>query len=327
MTVTSTPLIALSRKDHILDPIKHAVGVQLFLAHYGISSGRRPTMALLWEILAGFANLPYENLSKIIKFRRHGEDETQRLRLPEEVVEDHLRLHLGGTCFSLTFFLQTLLVHHGFACYPVMGDMRAGRNIHCALVVPLDQVKYLVDPGYLLRQPMALDPGKPRLYHTEFTGVELRFDPQTGAYEVFTFNRQEMKWRYRFVDWPTPPEEFLQHWQASFHRNSMHGLCLTRATADELIFIHKDFMRVTSLEGKRNVPIKRNYHETIHRLFGIAPEYVEQALAALRENMARETYGCSTNTFAGQAHCCGFVFGRGPASRSARAADSAVWLD
>jgi arylamine N-acetyltransferase len=245
-------------------------------------------MELLRKILAGFSNLPYENLSKIIKFWRYRENEAQRLRLPEEVLEDHLRFHLGGTCFSLTFFLQTLLVNHRFACYPIMGDMRAGRNVHCALVVFLDQVKYLVDPGYLLRQPMALDPSKSRLYHTEFTGVELRFDPQNEAYDVFTFNRQEIKWRYRFVDRPTPSEEFLQHWQASFYRNSIHGICLTRATEQELIYIHKDFMRISSLEGKRNVSIKRNYHGTIQQLFGIAPEYVEQALAALRENMARE---------------------------------------
>lgn len=271
-----------------LDPAQHDEGVQLFLQHYAISPRRRANMEVLQEILAGFANLPYENLSKIIKFNRSGENGAQRLRLPEEVIEDHLRWRLGGTCFSLTFYLQAILLHHGYACYAVMGDMRAGRNIHCAMVVILDGVKHLVDPGYLLRQPMALDPAKPRLYHTEFTGVELRFDPLNEAYDVFTFNRQEMKWRYRFADRPTPPEEFLAHWQASFHRNSMHGLCLTRATEDELIFIHKDFMRITSLEGKRNVPIKRNYHETIQQLFGIAPEYVEHALAALRENMARE---------------------------------------
>jgi arylamine N-acetyltransferase len=280
--------IRQSASSLILDPAHYHDTVQLFLKHYNISSGRGVGMELLQEILAGFSSLPYENLSKIIKFRRYGENQRQRLRLPDEVIDDHLQWRLGGTCFSLTFFLQTLLVHHGFACYPVMGDMRAGKNIHCALIVWLDGIKYLVDPGYLLRQPMAIDPTKPRLYHTEFTGVELRFDLMNEAYEVFTFNRQEMKWRYRFVDRPTPSDEFLRHWQASFYRNSMHGLCLTRATEQELIFIHKDFMRVTSLEGKRNVPIKRNYHETIRQLFGIAPEYVEQAMAALQENMARE---------------------------------------
>jgi len=272
----------------ILDPQQHDEGVRLFLRYYNLLSSRQPDSAVLQKILASFSHLPYENLSKIIKFHRHGENEAARLRLPEEVIEDYLQSHLGGTCFSLTFFLQAILLQHGFPGYIVMGDMKAGRNIHCAMIVLLDGVKYLVDPGYLLRQPLALDPNRPRLYHTEFTGVELRFNPAPAAYEVYTFNRQEMKWRYRFVDRPTPPEEFLQHWQASFHRNSMHALCLTRATAEELIYIRKDFMRLTNLAGKRNVSIKGKYHATIQQAFGIAPEYVEQALAALRENLVAQ---------------------------------------
>jgi arylamine N-acetyltransferase len=272
----------------ILDPAQHARGVELFLKNYDISPVRRADMDRLCEILQHFGQLPYENLSKIIKFHRCGENEAARLRLPEEIIAEHLRRRFGGTCFSLTFFLQTILWHHGFVAYAVMGDMRAGRNIHCALVVVLDGVKYLVDPGYLLRRPMALDPNRPRLYHTEFTGVEVLFDSNRQAYEVFTFNRQGMKWRYRFANRPTPSEEFLQHWQASFHRNSMHGLCLTLAAENELIYIHKDFMRIMTVDGKRNIPIKRNYHAAIQQWFGIAPEYVEQAMMALKENMARE---------------------------------------
>ncbi|MDZ7366283.1 MAG: arylamine N-acetyltransferase [candidate division KSB1 bacterium] len=275
----------------ILNPKDHEAGARLFERHYNIPAPRQPGLELLRQILSGFSHLPYENLSKIIKFHRYGENEEHRLRLPEEVMEDHLRLGLGGTCFSLTFCLQSILLHCGFPGYIVMGDMKAGRNIHCALIIILDGVKYLVDPGYLLRRPMALDPNQPRLYHTEHTGVELRFDWQKETYEVFTFNRQEMKWRYRFADRPAPPDEFLRHWQASFHRNSMNSLCLSRAAENGLIFIHKDFMRLTTLDGKRNVPIKKNYHETIQQLFGITPEYVEQALSALRENLAREKAG------------------------------------
>lgn len=265
----------------ILDPKQHDEGVRLFLRHYNLLSSRQPDLVVLQKILASFSHLPYENLSKIIKFHRHGAHETERLRLPEEVIEEHLRLRLGGTCFSLTFFLQAILLHYGFPAYIVMADMKAGRNIHCAMIVLLDGVKYLVDPGYLFRQPMALDPNRPRLYHSEFAGVELRFHPAHETYEVFTFNRQEMKWRYCFADRPTPPEEFLRHWQASFHRNSMNAICLTRIADEELIYIRKDFMRITNFDGKRNVSIKGKYHATIQQVFGIAPEYVEQALAAL----------------------------------------------
>lgn len=282
-----TMIIAPTVSAVVFNPLQHLPGIQRFLAYFSLRPAR-PSLETLQKIIAAFSHLPYENLSKIIKFNRHGEHPLARLRLPEEVMEDHLRWRTGGTCFSLTFFLHSILVHHGFSCYIVMGDMKAGRNIHCALIVTLEGARYLVDPGYVLHRPMALDPAKPRLYFNELNGVELCFDPGTQSYDLYTFTSAEMKWRYRFVDCVTPDEEFLSHWQASFQRNSMHGLCLTRVQKDELVFILKDFMRITSYTGKRNVNLKHNLHHTIDEIFGIAPEYVEQALAALRENMVRE---------------------------------------
>ncbi|MGH7490932.1 MAG: arylamine N-acetyltransferase [bacterium] len=280
-------IIAPTTGIEVFNLHQHQPGIQRFLASFALSP-ERPSLQALQKIIAAFSHLPYENLSKIIKFNQYQENQLARLRLPEEVIEDHLRLHTGGTCFSLTFFLQCILLHRGFSCYIVMGDMKAGRNVHCALIVTLDEIKYLVDPGYVLHRPMALDPARPRLYHTELNGVELRCDPRLPAYDLYTFTRADMKWRYRLQDRATPEDEFLSHWQASFHRNSMHGLCLTRVHEHELIFILKDFMRVTSFAGKRNVNLKHSLPRTINEVFGIAPEYVEQALSALRENLAHE---------------------------------------
>lgn len=295
-TTVGENLTNTSNRAVTLDPGLHHAGVTNFLKHFQIYPAP-PTFESLQKNLAAFSNLPYENLSKILKFNRLGADAHERLRLPEEVVEEHLRFHTGGTCFSLTFLLQAILLQQGFACYVVMGDMRAGRNIHCALVVLLQGAKYLVDPGYLLRQPMQLDPARPRLYHNEYNGIELRYDAATQSYDLFTFSREEVKWRYRFRDRPTPAEEFLRHWQASFHRNSMHGLCLTRVHENELIYVRKDFMRIHAMTGQRNVNLKRDFHAKIHEVFGIAPEYVEQALAALRENLARERSADSNSVF------------------------------
>lgn len=244
-------------------------------------------MILLREIIWRFAKIPYENISKIIKLNKFYHDAC-KIRLPEEVMEDHITFRLGGTCFSLTFFLQTILTHHGFSCYPVMADMRAGRNVHCCLIVILEGIKYLVDPGYLLHQPMEINPQKPRVYWTEFSGVELRFNPETQRYNLFTFNREGVKWRYCFQDRPVPPEEFLRHWYASFGWNTMHGICLTKVTDKGLIYVHKDFMQETTFYGKRNFNIKRDYHATIQEIFGIDKQLVEQAQVALKENLARE---------------------------------------
>ncbi len=272
-----------------LHPEAHAAACRHFFSHFNLSSQPK-SLSDLQIILAAFAKLPYENLSKIIKLHQHGEDPA-RLRLPEDVIEDYRQWNLGGTCFSLTFFLQALLLHRGYTCYPVMADMRAGRNVHCALIVKLDGAKHLADPGYVLDRPLFIDPAHARAYHTEFTGVELRFDVAAQRFHLYTFNQHETKWRYSFVDRPTPQAEFLSHWQASFGRNSMHALCLSRARHGGLLYIHGAFMRESSWQGKRNRNIKNAMHQAIEENFGIPAMLVEQAQAALQENLRRERNG------------------------------------
>lgn len=272
--------------DLILLPDRHGIAVQQFL-HFFQLNPQKSAPELLTDVLSHFAKIPYENISKIIKYNKIF-SEVEKIRLPEEIIHDHIEWHLGGTCFSLTFFLHSILTHLGFINYPVMADMRAGENIHCCVIAIIDHKKYLLDPGYLLNRPMEIHPDKPRIYRAEHVGVELQFDRDAESYHLYTFNHQDMKWRYRFRDRAVPMSEFLRHWLASFEKNSMHGLCLTKMTENGLIYVQKHFMRETFFTGKRNYNIKQNYHQTIQDVFGISSEWVEQALAALAENLARE---------------------------------------
>ena len=267
-----------------LNPTSHHDAVGGFFDCYNLNQ-KKPTLFFLQKIVQQFARLPYENISKIIKLNDHWNQPFAKIRLPEEVLEDHITRNLGGTCFSLTYFLQTILTQSGFECYPVMADMRAGKNIHCCLIVIIDSTKYLVDPGYLLTEPIEINPSKPKYYHSEFTGVELRSDVQSQSYGLFTFNKNDTKWRYRIQDRPTSAEEFLQHWLDSFQRNSMHGICLTKIVKDGMIYVHKNFMRETTFQGKKNINIKTNYHAVINERFGIDKQIIEQAQASLEENL------------------------------------------
>ncbi|MBN1350425.1 arylamine N-acetyltransferase [candidate division KSB1 bacterium] len=275
-----------SLDDNLLDSWRHETSVREFFDYFKIKE-QKPHLTYLKDIITHFAEIPYENISKIIKLNHHWED-SQKLRSPEEVIEGHIASGLGGTCFSLTYYLQTILSNKGFICYPVMANMRAGENIHCSLIVLLDNVKYLIDPGYLLNQPMEINPEKPRLHRSEHTGVELIFDRQTDYYNLYTFSQNDAKWRYQFKDSPCPPAEFIQHWQASFLKPTMHGICLTKVTKSGLIYIHKNFMRETTFSGKRNYNIKTTYHATIHNIFHIDKQLIEQAQAALENNLAKE---------------------------------------
>jgi arylamine N-acetyltransferase len=270
----------------VLDPLQHRECASFFLKHYQLFP-KQPDWDLLLRIIDQFARIPYENISKIIKLSQEWKSGI-KIRLPEQVIDDHIRKKLGGTCFSLTYTLLSILTTCGYVCYPVMAHMRAGDNIHCGFVVIFGEAKYWVDPGYLLNQPMVLEKFTRRHYQREFGGVELQYDPDTGFYNLFTFDRKEIKWRYRFQDRPCPLEEFLEHWLASFTKPMMHGICLTKITKSGIIYIHKQFMRQTTAQGKQNFKLKTNYYETIHSLFGIEKQTIEWAQAALDANFKKE---------------------------------------
>ncbi len=272
---------------NVLDPSKYHYVAQDFLRANRIPLAGRANLQKLGQILQAFIQIPYENLSKILKYNRYHQDATS-LRLPDEVWEDFRRHRLGGTCFSLTFLLQAILDYSGFRCYPVMARMKAGPNHHCALVVDQQNEHYLVDPGYAMDIPMAFGENRVRAYRSAHSGVEIRPDAQAGHYHVFTFNQEKVQWRYEFADVPTPMQDFLYHWLESFTWNGMHGLCLTRVHKDALVFIHKHFMRETSFRGKKNFNLKNNREQVIHQVFGIEPELVASAQAALEQNLRRE---------------------------------------
>ena len=273
--------------DIKLEPESHTAGYKAFLDYFKLIPGSGG-IAFLHELFRCFAQIPYENISKIIRFNQNRNGGSTLIRLPEQVIFDHIYHQLGGTCFSLTYFLQSLLTLSGYQCYPVMADMRAGKNIHCCLVVLLDGLKYLVDPGYLLNKPFALSHETRQIYHVDFAGVELRFDAISETYNLFTFNKNDTKWRYAFQDRAVSADEFLQHWLNSFDRNSMHGICLSKNVKDGILFVNRTFMRETTYYGKKNFNIRQNYHNAIKENFGIDEQIVEQAQTALFENLKKK---------------------------------------
>ena len=270
----------------ILNPYQHQAAVRHFLGHFGLIA-RKPDGVFLDKILSCFAKLPYENISKIIKLNRHFLS-IERIRLPEEVMEAYVRHNLGGTCFSLSYFLQSILLHLGYTSYIFMADMGTRPNVHCALIVHLGEAKYLVDPGYLLTRSLEMHPERSRMYETPHTGVEILFDRTRARYGLYTFDRQVKKLRYTFSDRPTPLEEFLQHWLASFYQGVMHGICLTQLRPEGLIYLHDQYLQIATPEGRRKRRLREGNTRVISELFAIAPEWVERAQEALSENLKLE---------------------------------------
>ena len=239
----------------------------------------------LRAVLSDFAAIPYENLTKIIKFARQGGSEPQEiLRFPWEVFEDHERYGLGGTCFSLTHALKSLLDPLGFYSYYITADMKTGRNVHCALVVDISGVKYLVDPGYLFSEPLPLrEEGRKSGVSQKFIFAGLEY--REGRWNLVTFHPSAgMKWRYVFTDNPVSEKDFFKYWRDSFFAKSMNHLCISRVSENRQAFFAGDFMRVTTPESKININIRKEAHRKIEEIFGISGKIYFEAREAL-ENL------------------------------------------
>jgi arylamine N-acetyltransferase len=253
--------------------------LERFLDRYGVSK-REPDYTLLCEIGGAFSFLPYENVTKILKDARSVSSES-KLRSAEEVLEDHLRWGTGGTCFSLCNALQILLMECGFDSRIAMGDMHYGQNIHCAVVVPLDSRNFLLDPGYLLHEPMPLpDVGFELVQQTAMNRVRLVGETEE-VFSLYTEENGQKKWRYRLRGSPVTRDEFVAHWIRSFSLNTMEQIMLSRVKSSGRIYFRKDRLETVNPVSRSKKAIAPAEVPELAQIFGLPADLISDAQRAL----------------------------------------------
>ncbi len=261
------------------NPSEYHSAARLFLQYFAISFLPRD-FSRLPLVLDAFSQIPYENLSKIIKFNQNG-GEWDRLRSPDEVWWDYRNHHLGGTCYSLTFFLWSILDYVGFDVAPLTMDMKWGAAVHCGLLLKNCEENWLIDPGYLFDQPLLLNPQSTSSVYSNHTCVEIERSPTNDGYELFTRDQNQRKFRYRFRSVPITLEQFLLAWKGSFHEKSMRHLCLTRIDNRNRgrIYIRNNYIRLTTQKGIDKIQLPAA--EAVRQFFQIDSNYFELARSLL----------------------------------------------
>jgi arylamine N-acetyltransferase len=234
-------------------------------------------VALLERVSCNFAALPWENLTKFLKKHEQCRTGLGKLRRTREVMADHAALGSGGTCFSLTNALRRIMTDLGYHAYPVMADMKHGSNIHCALLVENDDRKFLLDPGYLVPEPVPLP--REREVRIRLPGRTLSYRPtEGGEIELHTTNdRGESVLRYRLRPSPIPDDEFCRFWLRSFDATGMNSLYLNKITTAGRISAHNLNLRIDDGTGKTNLKLQGRYVEGISDRFGIGSDLVRKA--------------------------------------------------
>jgi len=251
-----------------------------FLRLAGVAPAR-PDLAYLAKLARAFSRLPYENLTKIVR-AEDIEDERERPRMPDVVFADHVDLGAGGTCFSLTHFFRTVLEFAGYAPAPVMCDRSYGPNTHCALVVSLGRERYLVDPGYLMQEPLLIPPSGESVQRGRASVIRLRRLGGTRQLILITERGGKAKIRYRLRDLPVADCEFRSLWIDSFGWAMMRHLTASRRTGEGQIFMRDGMIRLVDGTRKRQDRIGREFPMEIERAFGIDRKLVSVAEGTIR---------------------------------------------
>lgn len=236
----------------------------------------------LAQVVGRFAAIPYENLTKIIKAGDEA-DPVRRMRQPVEVLSDYARWGSGGTCFSLTSCLQSILMEYGYSCRPHMADLGNHRNNHCALIVDYNGRLYLLDPGYLITRPLPVPAGGSVVHETALHPVLLERDRFGDGLNLSTLEPDGSKFRYRLDATPCDPKEFIRHWIDSFSWNMMHSLLITRVIPDGRFYLHDRHVRWFNRDGRRTGKLTTDFDDQVSSHTGIHRDIVLRARSILAE--------------------------------------------
>ena len=258
-----------------------------FLDYFHID-GRQPPKRLFGAVARAFSRIPYENITKIIRHAETGGDEEAR-RSPDDVIAEHIRWGTGGTCFSLTSALCRLAGDMGFEAEYLLADRGYGQNTHSALSVRIDGKPYLVDPGFLITDPVPLALTDPM--EIASGGERLTLIPGESGISLYTERGGKSVDRLTYKTAPVNANEFCNAWDASFHWEMMRYPLLARAGASGRSYLRGSMFQVSNHDSVKREKIPDNeLTSKIAREFGIHPAIVSRALDLLKDN-----YGGAAN--------------------------------
>ena len=250
-----------------------------FCRQYGLRPGE-DRLHTLGALARSFSGLPYENLTKIIRSSRNGKGPAAR-RLPGQVLTDHQDLGTGGTCFSLTATLLHLVRSLGFEAQPILADRHYGSDTHSALLVRIRGRPHLLDPGYLVVEPIPLEESRDVEIETPFNRLLLSHE-SPGRMRLYTQQQGNRNHRLTFKTSPADPGQFLKAWDESFSWEMMTHPLLTRVQGDRQIYLNGRRLQIrTHTDVVRKELDRAELHRQIAAAFGIAVPVVCTALAIL----------------------------------------------
>lgn len=253
----------------------------LLLGHCGYPI-QGPQSELLDCTLRAFSRIPYENLSKIVRYADSGR--SRHKESPHEVVHGFVSHGSGGTCFPLTntlvYFLRTL----GYEAHPILADRRYGQDTHCAVMFRLGFEPWqLLDPGYLIHSPCTIPDSGTALYELLLSSIELRVAPEQKV-ELYTSSLDssgQLRSRYRLTYklMPADDQVFLKAWDRSFDWEMMTYPIVSAIAGDSLVYLQKNTLLLRSRDiATRTTLTPEQIISELASQLGVSKDIVRRAL-------------------------------------------------
>lgn len=244
------------------------------MQHFEIAPDARPRR-LLENVVTAFASLPYENITKIIKRAEAGCAAKARRR-PEEVIRDHIAWGSGGTCFALTSALAYLLRGLGWQTEYILADRNYGQNTHCALLLRMEGIPHLLDPGFLILNPIRLKDNGEQEIDTSFNRIVLTPEKNRERLSLSTIRKDAKTYRLTYKTSPVDEGEFLKAWDASFDWDMMKYPLLTRIAGSKQIYLNRARLQISD-----GVSVQKREIPSDALIAGIAAEFhIDPSLVA-----------------------------------------------
>ncbi len=230
----------------------------------------------LYAELRALSRVPYENLSKIALLSRRGTVEAA-LR-PGEMLGPS-----GGTCYALTYSLHMRLKAKGFSSRFLMADKIKQANIHCGLLWEWEGSRFLLDPGYLIYEPLPL-PGQGLSLSRWIAPNEVILSHMADrkVWRLFSGKRGATTHRFDFREEPVTEAEFMGHWRDSYFLEMMDYPVLNKAENGVQYYLQKRNLIVRTESGSQMTRLDRaGVERAAGEIFGVDGEIAAAALTVL----------------------------------------------
>ena len=201
------------------------------------------------KILIGIKNIPYENITKIFRLNLLPQNRPRGHLLLLRKNEESFR---GGTCFSLSNAIIQILRNNNISAKAIIGNMERETFPHFFVIVDIDDAKYIIDPGFMIYEPIKITKNKQMEFSTSISNYLLEYKDEE-YYELYSNNDNNKKFRYKFSSLPINDEEFKNYWIKSF--DYINKITASRIVDDKHIFISGDFVQIkqkNSVEKYKN---------------------------------------------------------------------------